>query len=57
MEPGSHDTCDTQSLASRQVDALLIARDVLVLTAADRVVHAERGSVNPGISVMPPNAR
>jgi hypothetical protein len=36
MEPGSNDTCDTQSLASRQVDALLIARDVLMLTAVDR---------------------
>jgi hypothetical protein len=36
MEPGSHDTCDTQSLASRQLDTLLIARDVLMLTAVDR---------------------
>ena len=46
-----------QSLVSRQVDALLITGDVLVITAADQLIKAARAGRIPVISVVTPNFR
>lgn len=46
-----------QSLVSRQVDALLISADVVVITAADQVIKAARAGRIPVISIVPPNFR
>ena len=46
-----------QSLVSRQVDALLLTGDVMVITAADQLIKAARAGRIPVISVVTPNFR
>lgn len=46
-----------QSLVSRQVDAILVTADIVVITAVDQVIKAARAARIPVITVTPPNFR